>query len=106
MATKNRIASIELSSIASSTVSGTYQAINAGGLPNACHSINIVNDSTQDVTVSFDGSTDHNYLKTGNTLNVATPDGFINGIRKGETVWVKGSSGSGNLYLSGKYMAD
>lgn len=105
MATKNFILSIPLQSFDSSSLTASYQAINSGGIPNACESISIVNRADVDVTVSFDGSNDHNFVPTLTTLSISTPIGLRNSWKSGTIVSVKGSAGTGNVYLSGKYIA-
>lgn len=104
----NRVQAIPLTSIASSTVSGTYQAINANGLSEACFMIRINNDSNKDITVSYDGSTDHEFIIASDFLQVdaqnnARPNNFIALFPKGMIVYVKGTAGTGNIYLSGYY---
>lgn len=108
MPVKNSVKAIPLTSIDSATVSSSYQAINAGGLPHPCFLIRIANNSTQPVTISYDGSTDNEFVLDNYTLEVpfavaaqpgATPPVF----QKGWTVYVKGTAGTGNIYLSGYY---
>jgi len=63
MAFKNNVLPIPLSSIAASTFSGAYQLLSAaGGIPNACIFIRIVNNSSKDVTISYDGTNDHDFV--------------------------------------------
>lgn len=104
----NRVNAIPLTSIASSTVGSTYAAINATGLPDACFMIRINNDSTKDVTVSYDGTNDHEFIIAGDFLQVdaqnnARPNNFTALFPKGMVVYVKGTAGTGNVYLSGYY---
>ena len=108
MAFKDKISSIPLTSIDSATVSGTYQAINSSGLDNPCFLIRIINDSSQDVTISYDGTTDNDYLRTTETLSLpfqtnARPSNFVANIPKGTKVYVKGTAGTGAIYLAGYY---
>jgi hypothetical protein len=108
MALKNSVQAIPLSSIASSTVSGSYQAINSGGLPNPCFLIRITNGSNMAVTISYDGSTDQEYLAAGAILQLSLqansqPSNFVTNMSKGTIVYVKGTAGTGSVYLSGYY---
>jgi hypothetical protein len=110
MAVRNAVTPIPLTSISSGSVSGTYAAINAEGLPNACVIIKIVNNSTEDVTVSFDGINDHDYIptKTASLYNYQTasqPNNFVCLLPIRTTLWVKGTSGTGSIYLVGFYSA-
>ena len=105
MAQKNNIKPIPLTNIASSTVSGTYAAINSSGLANPCFLIRIINNSTQDVTVSYDGVNDHEFVPKATTVAVT---GQANVPQFGTfsaftVVYVKGTAGTGNIYLSGYY---
>jgi uncharacterized protein (UPF0303 family) len=105
MSLKNSIKAVPLKNIDSSTVGATYKAINSTGLPNGCFLIKITNNSTQDVTVSYDGTTDHEYVikatsvqisgESNNEQYVAFPGSMV--------VYVKGTAGTGNIYLSGYY---
>lgn len=108
MAVKNSILPIPLTNIASSSVTGSYAAINASGLPNAVCVVRITNASTKDVTISYDGSNDHDYLVSGTVLLLflqsnSQPNNFIANISKGTVVYVKGTGGTGNIYLAGWY---
>lgn len=104
----NRVNAIPLTSIASSSVTGTYAAINTNGLPEACFMIRINNDSNKDITVSYDGTTDHEFIIAADFLQVdaqnnSRPNNFTALFAKGMIVYVKGTAGTGNVYLSGYY---
>ena len=110
MAVKNSVQAIPLTNIASSTVSGSYAAINATGLPNACFLIRIINNSTQDVTVSYDGTTDHEYVIKATVSQFSfqansKPNNFVANIAQGTKVYVKGTAGTGNIYLAGYFQS-
>lgn len=105
MALKNSIKALTLTNIDSSTVGATYKAINSSGLAHPCFSINIRNNSTQDVTVSYDGVNDHEYIPKATSITVsgqANVPQFATVPAK-TIVWVKGTAGTGNIYLSGYY---
>lgn len=108
MAVKNKILAIPLTSIDSSTFTGAYQVINTNGLPNACFLIRIINDSSVDITISYDGTTDNDYIRTNETLQLplqsnAQPNNFIALIAAGTKIYVKSSAGTGLVYISGYY---
>jgi len=105
MATKKYVLPIQLSTFDSSSVGTSYQAINATGLPHSCETITIVNDSDADITVSLDGTTDHVAVIDGAVYNIITPEGMENAVRKGTIVYLKGTAGTGTIYLSGIYRA-
>lgn len=105
---KDRVNAIPLTNIASSTVSGTYQAINTSGLDHPCFLVRIINNSTQDVTISYDGTTDNDYLRTTESLplNFQTngrPSNNVANLPKGSKIYVKGTAGTGNIYVAGYY---
>lgn len=109
MAYKNYLLPIALSSINSATFSGAYQLLSAtAGLPKACVMLHIVNNSDVSITISYDGTVDHDFLLAASdrVLNFqenASPQGFAAAIKAGTKVYVKGSAGTGLVYLSGWY---
>lgn len=111
MAVKNSIQAIELTSIDSATFTGAYQAINASGLDNSCFMIRIINNSNRDITISYDGTNDHDFVQDTLSLQVnfqtnAQPNTNIANIRKGTIVYVKGTAGgTGLVYLAAYYQA-
>lgn len=106
MSVRNSVAAIALTSIDSSTFTGSYQLINTGGLANACFLLRIINNSNRDVTISYDGSTDNDVVQTLATIQLPLqsnnqPTNNIALIPKGTKVWVKASAGTGSVYLAG-----
>ena len=105
----NYINNIELTSIDSSTFTGNLQAINSAGLPNSCYKIRLVNNSDRDITISFDGTTNHDFLRADDTyeLNLLSgnlPNDYGVRVRQGTVIYVSGlAGGSGLVYLSGYY---
>lgn len=105
----NKLKAIPLTSFNTTGLSATYQAINSSGLSDACVILRITNDSNQDITVSYDGSTDNEYVRTGESLVLnaqsnSLPNSFVANFAQGTIVYVKGSSGTGSVYLSGYYL--
>jgi len=108
-----KVAAIPLSSIDASSLTGTYQALNAGGLPDPCFILRFENASTSDVTISFDGTTDNEFLpgtaagipRENLELNfLASPGGEgLLFFPKGTVIYVKGNAGVGTFNLSGYY---
>lgn len=109
MAVKNILQATTLSSINSAAFTGAYQLLSAAtGLPVGCSILRIINNSTKDVTISYDGSTDNDFLPTLNTLQIpaqsnSQPNAFLAIFPKGQKVWVKGAAGTGLVYLAGYY---
>lgn len=105
---KNYVLPIPLTSVTSASVSGSYIAINDAGLPHACSILRIINVSSKDVTISYDGVTDHDYLPSGQTLMLnlqtnSSPNNYSCLIRKGTIVSIKGVAGTGFIALAGYY---
>ena len=106
MSVKNSMAYIPMTSINSSTFTGAYQVINTNGTTSPCFAFKIVNNSTVDVTVSINGTTDHDYIitKTAQIYDLQTnkqPQNDACLLAKGTKVYVKGSAGTGSIYLIG-----
>jgi len=111
MSTKNSIRAEELTSIASADLTGGYDAINADGLSRACTIIRLTNDMDVDVQISYDGIVSHDYLKTGDWLEVNAGWVFHNNqggqFKKGTIVYALGTAGQdGSLYLAGYSQQD
>jgi hypothetical protein len=102
---KNPLMPIEMTSFDSSVMTAGYKVINADGLDEACCVLRITNDSTLDVTISFDGTKDHDYLCTGDVLQISAPPSLTDraNFAKGVKVYLKGAAGQGCIYLSGYY---
>lgn len=107
MAVKNSIQPILLTSINSAAFTGAYQLLSAStGLDNPCFLIRIINNSNQNITISYDGINDHDFLPTLNTVQLpfqsnSQPNNFVAQIAKGTRIYVKGAAGAGLVYLSG-----
>jgi hypothetical protein len=94
-----------LQSISSEDVSSSYAVLGTFSFP--VRIFKITNDSTEDVTVSWDGTHAHEYVPAGSfiLLDVAT-NAQTSGLfaaAVGQTLWVKGTSGTGSVYLSYYY---
>jgi len=108
MALQNSIKSIILSSIDSATFTGSFQVINANGLPKPCSIIRIINNSNKDVTISYDGLVENDFIPVGNTLQLpfesnSQPQNHVSLLPQGTKIWVKGAAGTGLVYLAGYY---
>lgn len=93
-----------LKSIASSTVSGTYQPVGSSGAAYMVRILRVLNNSTQDVTISWDGIHDHDYIPTLKevTYQAGTQRGNSSdsmNIAQGTQLYVKGTAGTGNVYV-------
>lgn len=108
MSAQSKISAIPLTTFSSASVSGSYQAINSGGLPKACSIVYIVNNSNQPITVSYDGINDHDYVRAGSDRELliqtnAQPNVFLALMAQGTVVYIKGTAGTGTIALAGYY---
>jgi len=104
----NFIKAIPMASLDSATLTGAYAVINTG-LSEACLILRIINDSSVDITVSYDGGvTDHDYVRYNTSLTInaqtnSTLPGMRAMFRKGLPIYIKGGAGQGSIYIAGYY---
>jgi hypothetical protein len=107
MGYKNKIKWNERQVFDTSGLSTSYQTMAAAGWTNAPIALKIVNNSDKDIDVSFDGSTDHDFvaqssacvwdLRTNAYLDKAA-------MAEATQVFIKGASaGTGNVYAVAIY---
>lgn len=110
MSVKNVVKALPITSFDSADILITYQPININGFGEAPFLVRINNDSNQDVAISFDGTTDNEYVVmnsdiTFNFLSGMQPNAQVPCFPKGTVVYVRGlSAGTGRIYLSAYYM--
>lgn len=108
---KSSIKQIPLLSINSTTLTGTYQAINIGGLPFACFLLRIINGGNTAITISYDGTNDHDAVFAASILSVqglvsAVPNAPGGLFPAGTVVYAKGTAGaSGTIAVAGYYQS-
>lgn len=114
MSSKNFIKAIPLSSVASTDLTGDFQVLSpAIGAP--CFLLKIVNNSDEDVFVSYDTNPDvtskiaNDYVPKGNTKEIYPPI-LPNGDKalwsSSTPVFILGAAGTtGSIYLAGYYSA-
>lgn len=94
-----------LQSIASSTMTSDYQVLGTFAYP--ARVFKITNNSTEDVTLSWDGTNAHEYIPAGSFLLIdCSSNRQVNDIFSiplGTTLYVMGTAGTGNVYLSYYY---
>lgn len=112
MAVRNSVAAVILTSIDSAAFDGTLQPINVAGLPEACFMIRIINNSSEDVIVSYNGGDGHDFVPHGQALQVESqmnsqPNNFVCKFPKGTIVYVAGAeAGDGSVYLAAYYQVN
>lgn len=111
MSIQKKIKVNPISSLDSADILVTYQPINLIPLENGPFFIRIQNNSDEDVAISFDGTTDHEFITSSdifelNALSGAWPMTQIPCWPKLLTVYARGSTaGTGRIYLSSYYMS-
>ncbi len=109
MAFKNKVLPIPLTSIDSATFTGSYQLLSgAAGITNPAIMLHIANNSNVGVTISYDGTNDHDFLIAAQQRELdfqtnALPQHYEAVLAQGTKVYVKGAAGIGLVYLSGWY---
>jgi hypothetical protein len=104
MAFTTRIAWETLRSVDSSTLSGSYVVLGTP-LTHPAYKIKLVNNSTVLVTVSINGSTDIDVAPAGSFWlydeTISTNHEFL---PQGTQIYIKGSAGTGSVYLAVQYL--
>jgi len=106
MIAKRAVLPIEMTSHNVADFDGTFKVINADGLPESCDILRITNDSSVDVTISYDGVSNHDFCLSGQVLQLEAPSEPIGKANwaKGTKVYVDGNAqGTGSIYLAGYY---
>jgi hypothetical protein len=109
MPVKNVLLPIPMLRVEATGFNGTdYMAINSGGLAHPCCILRVINASSVDVTISYDGVTAHDYVLSGDTINLyaqtnAQPNTNIANFKKGTVLYALGAMGTGYVYVAGYY---
>jgi hypothetical protein len=109
MSVKNSVRPLALSSIDSATFTGAYQLLSpTSGISNPAFYIKIVNNSSVAVTVSYDGTNDHDFVRAGSDapINFQTNSQPTNNnalLAQFTKIYVKAAAGTGLVYISGWY---
>lgn len=104
MSYTNRITWEPLRSINSTTLTGAYQALGSP-LANPSYKCKLVNNSTSLVTISIDGATDIDVAPANSFwLYDETMTPGKEALPQNTQIYVKGSSGTGLIYLVTQYL--
>ena len=111
MSVKNSVKAIPMTIFAGASLTNAYQA-GTTPLPNPCIIFKIVNNSSKDVTISYDGTTDHDYVPAGTVLLYnfqanSQPNNFVCSLAASTIIYVKAvaGAGTGSVYIIGYYQA-
>lgn len=107
MAYTNRVAWETLRSIDSATLTGSYQAVGTP-LAHPSYIVKLVNNSTVLVTISIDGINDIDVAPASSFWlydegKVGSAGGWP-ALPEGTQIYVKGSAGTGSIYLVSQYI--
>lgn len=110
---KNRLLAIPLGTFDSANLTANYQTIYADGLPHSLVYLRIINTSTVDIIISYDGVTAGDYITSDTTFILpaqqnSAPRNHVAMIAAGTMLSVKQATaaGIGNIYISGYYTAE
>ena len=106
MAVRNSVASIPLLSANAALFDGAYQLV--GSLTQACFMLRFINNTTEDVLISYDGVTDNDVVIHDTSAQIESqtnsqPNNFTCLFPKGLNIYAKGAAGAGELYIAGYY---
>ena len=92
-----------LRSLAAASISGTYNPV-GGSFTHQIRLVKIVNNTNGDLTISYDGSTDNDFVPAGGftlydfTTNRVSSEGtFV--FQPGTQVYAKGTPSTGSCYV-------
>ena len=111
MSVQDKIKAIPMVTFNTATLAGAYLPINHLGLPHACSTITVMNESNVDLAVSYDGITQHDILFNGDRLGympsqiLSQPTNNKCFWPKGTKIYVSSAAGVGNVYLTGFYQS-
>lgn len=110
MPVQNKVSATTLISYDVSAFDGAYHLMTAaGGTLDPLQILQYVNDTDRDVTISYDGTNDHDFIRLGTDRQYgfatnSIPQTSICVLAKGTKVYVKGTAGgTGLFYLVGYY---
>ena len=105
---KNVVYPLLLTSLDSSLVTANYAPINPLGFEGAAFFLKITNNSDESITISYDGINDHDFMVEFlvfalDTETNARPTSNVAHNPIAQNIYIKGTAGTGTVYLSGFY---
>lgn len=106
---QNKVKATTRGTLAGSSLTTSYQAINATPFAGPCFRVAIYNTTAAAVDISYDGSTDHDVVPASSYIVIdaetnAQPTANMALFAKNLIVYVKGASAAGSVYVSGYYV--
>jgi hypothetical protein len=112
MAVKNTVHALNVAAVDAATFTGAFQPITLpAGLAHPCFWIRIINNSSKDIFISYDGHNVHDFLGSERDLMLMTqansqPGSGIALMPKGQMIYILGDvGGTGDVYLTGYYQS-
>jgi len=113
MSVKNTVKAINASSVAATSFTGSFQLLTpASGLAQPCFLLRIINNSSKDLFVSYDGINIHDFINHGGEWLLMTqvnsrPGSQVALMPKGQLIYILGDvGGTGDVYLTGYYQSN
>lgn len=106
---QNSVKPLKLTNILSSALTALYTPIDNKGFAESPFFIRINNAGSTAITVSYNGIDDHEFIPANSIFELPSqtnsqPGAQIALFPKRTVVYVKGTAGIGNIYLSGYYV--
>ncbi len=106
---QNSVKPLKLTSMLSSAIASIYNPIDNKGFAEAPFFIRINNASSNAITVSYNGIDDHEFIPANSIFELPSqansqPGAQVALFPKHTIVFIKGTAGTGNIYLSGYYV--
>ncbi len=105
---KDFIRLIPAKSINSASLSGTFAAVDAAGLPYACFELRITNGGSTLVEISIDGSNTQEVVLPNQSIVLSgeknrQPNNEKCYYARGTVIYARGTAGTGFIWVSGYY---
>lgn len=106
---QNSVKPLLLSKMLSSAVTALYAPLNGIGFAQPPFFIRINNASSTAITVSYNGIDDHEFIPANSIFELPSqansqPNAQVALFPKNTIVFIKGTAGTGTIYLSGYYV--
>lgn len=93
----------------SATLTGSFAKFNSVGFEGPVAILRIVNDSNKPVIISYDGVYNNDYIMSETTLLLnfqsnAGPNNYVALLSNNSYVWIKGTAGTGLIYMAAYYL--
>ncbi len=106
---QNSVKPLKLTNMLSSAITAIYNPIDNKGFAEAPFFIRINNASSNAITVSYNGIDDHEFIPANSIFELPSqansqPGAQVALFPKHTIVFIKGTAGTGSIYLSGYYV--